>query len=357
MAASRVYSLSPSEARARTLPATYFGYNDSPGDGDTPTKPDAMPTLPQGAVSPPTQLEVHHVTHPALQNLINNPSHSCSPPSTLEKSRDALCPPSTSPSPAPPTPCKENRSKPTSTCRKKFTGMDLVFVARAVNEICPWNAGHGQKMKAWENVVEALVKAGFRHKLSAEVVCQKAEGLVGYRKTPVSQDKHIKAIVSILDSSRDDRILISALLDRMESQYDATKKADEVKKAELQKKHEEDTIARDTLRQASMSTSQGKRRSNEVETDTEGSDDSKSGSSSSTDSLDRRKAKRPRPSVDSSQDQLLQFMQDDFQARRNHETHFTEWMERQEGRHERFVGLFEGLLKVEQEKLALARGH
>ncbi|GLB43846.1 hypothetical protein LshimejAT787_1500300 [Lyophyllum shimeji] len=250
-----------SQDTSRVL-ATYFSYNDSPGMVKRPRNLTLCPH--SSRVLLVHQLSSRSIISPTppLQNLINNPSHSCSPPSTPEKSRDVFCPLSTSLSPAPPTAHKENRSKPTSTCRKKFTSMDLVFVTRAVNEICPWNAGHRQKTKAWKNVVEALVKAGFHHKLSAEVVRQKAEGLVGYRKTPASQDKHIKAIVSILDSSRDDRILISALLDRMESQYDAAKKADEVKKAELQKKHEEDTIARDTLRQASMSTLQGKRRSN-----------------------------------------------------------------------------------------------
>lgn len=174
---NRQSSLSPASARSKSIPAALFG-------GDMPENYTRFPS-----VTPVKHIQQETpgpcTSRPALRNILNSPSPRT--PSTPKKAVHTLTrSPSRSPTlpPGPAAADAADKKKP-ATKRRKFTGMDLVQIARAVNEVNPWVAVHGEKGKAWEKVNALLIKTEFRHKLNGEGIRQKAEGLVGYRKVNI----------------------------------------------------------------------------------------------------------------------------------------------------------------------------
>ncbi|KAJ6533471.1 hypothetical protein B0H10DRAFT_2247163 [Mycena sp. CBHHK59/15] len=119
-----------------------------------------------------------------------------------------------------------------------FTGEDLIMIARAVIDANPFVAPHGQKGQVWQQVVDALWAQEFRHTtISAASVQHKAEALISYKKDPDGKHKNLSNIIGEGTSAS---ITIGALLERLETNFDAAKDKSEDAKAKLKKKNDED---------------------------------------------------------------------------------------------------------------------
>ncbi|KAJ6559306.1 hypothetical protein B0H10DRAFT_2216668 [Mycena sp. CBHHK59/15] len=109
----------------------------------------------------------------------------------------------------------------------RFTGEDLIMIARAVIDANPFVAPHGQKGQVWQQVVDALWAQEFRHMtISAASVQHKAEALISYKRDPYGKHKNLSNIIGQGTSTS---ITINAAKDKSE---DA--------KAKLKKKNDED---------------------------------------------------------------------------------------------------------------------
>ncbi|KAJ7754270.1 hypothetical protein B0H14DRAFT_3512618 [Mycena olivaceomarginata] len=120
---------------------------------------------------------------------------------------------------------KENGEPDTSTKRKGLMGKDLTLIARAVN---------------------------FCHKtISAASVQHKAEALVLYKKN----------LSNVISEGTSASITIRALLECLETQFDAAKDKSDNAKAKLKKKNNEDREGGESICQASMHTHHKRARS------------------------------------------------------------------------------------------------
>ncbi|KAF8215444.1 hypothetical protein K438DRAFT_1801264 [Mycena galopus ATCC 62051] len=93
--------------------------------------------------------------------------------------------------------------------------------------------------------------------ISAASAQHKAESLVGYKKNPNGKHKNLSNIIGEGTSAS---ITIGALLEALETQYDAAKDKSEEGKAKLKKKNDEDREGGDSLREASMNTFRKRKR-------------------------------------------------------------------------------------------------
>ncbi|KAJ7442125.1 hypothetical protein FB451DRAFT_114546 [Mycena latifolia] len=155
---------------------------------------------------------------------------------------------------------KENGEQDTASKGKPtFTGEDLITIGRVVIDLNPWLAPHGQKAHVWQEAVNVLTQRGFRHAtISAASVQHKAEALVAYKKDPTGKHKNLNNIIGEGTSAS---ITIGALLERLETQFDAAKDKSDDAKAKLRKKNDEDREGGESIRQASMKTLRKRARS------------------------------------------------------------------------------------------------
>ncbi|KAJ6493878.1 hypothetical protein DFH09DRAFT_1104342 [Mycena vulgaris] len=168
---------------------------------------------------------------------------------------------------------KENKGQDDSTTSKAgkpgFSGEDLIMIARVVVDKDPFLAPHGQKGAAWQEVVDILTELKFRHaSISAASIQHKAEALVSYKKDPTGKYKNLTNVIREGTSAS---ITIGALLERLETQFDAAKDKTDDAKAKLQKKNDEDREGGESIRRASMQTLRKRARSpnSDTESDTD----------------------------------------------------------------------------------------
>ncbi|KAJ7788479.1 hypothetical protein B0H14DRAFT_3504174 [Mycena olivaceomarginata] len=115
---------------------------------------------------------------------------------------------------------------------------------------------HGQ---IWQQIVSTLSAQNFCHKtISAASVQHKAEALVLYKKTPTGNHKNLSNVISEGTSAS---ITIRALLECLETQFDAAKDKSDNAKAKLKKKNNEDREGGESICQASMHTHHKRARS------------------------------------------------------------------------------------------------
>ncbi|KAJ7740415.1 hypothetical protein B0H14DRAFT_2638084 [Mycena olivaceomarginata] len=126
------------------------------------------------------------------------------------------------------------------------------MIAHAVIDANPWLAPHGQKGQIWQQIVDTLSAQNFRHKtISAASMQHKAEALVSYKKDPDGKHKNLSNVIGEGTSAS---IIIGALLECLEMQFDAAKDKSDDTKAKLKKKNDEDREGGESIRQASMRT-------------------------------------------------------------------------------------------------------
>ncbi|KAJ6468104.1 hypothetical protein C8R47DRAFT_1223396 [Mycena vitilis] len=143
--------------------------------------------------------------------------------------------------------------------RHTYNGDDHVAIARVVVDMNPWIAQHGQKGVIWQRCVEKLLALGFRHNnINATTLQHKCEALISYKKDPQGKNKKL---ANILGDGKSAGILIAALLERMETQYDEAKDKGDDAKAKAQAKHDADKEGGEAIRRASMQTLRKRRRS------------------------------------------------------------------------------------------------
>ncbi|KAK6971427.1 hypothetical protein R3P38DRAFT_3242393 [Favolaschia claudopus] len=134
--------------------------------------------------------------------------------------------------------------------KKTFTGDDLIMIARAAIDVNPFIAPHGQKGSAWQQVVDNLEAQNFRHKtISAASIQHKVEAMISFKKNP--NGKH-KNLANVIGEGTSASITIGALLERLETNFDAAKDKSDEAKAKLKKKNDEDRDGGEAIRQASM---------------------------------------------------------------------------------------------------------
>ena len=139
---------------------------------------------------------------------------------------------------------------------KKFTPDNLIEIACTMIDKNPFMEPYKQCTVAWECVRTYLMGHGFCHNISTDVLRQKANALILYKKVffpffncvtstdmtqdPESQNPKVKAIASVLKSSKDGNdnralIRISALLEQLEQDWDEAEKVEESKESEVKK--------------------------------------------------------------------------------------------------------------------------
>ncbi|KAJ7764154.1 hypothetical protein DFH07DRAFT_956169 [Mycena maculata] len=144
-------------------------------------------------------------------------------------------------------PEQQPSGKPKAT-RTIFGGTDLLQLGRAIVLKKPYFAPHGKIAEAWKQVNKYLVDNGFRHKVQYTVLQSKAKALIAFKKDPDGEDA--APVASQLQG--DAGILIAAVLEQMEQQYDDAKDKSDEAKSKLLKKTEDDRVAGEAIRAASM---------------------------------------------------------------------------------------------------------
>ncbi|KAJ3509511.1 hypothetical protein NLJ89_g5190 [Agrocybe chaxingu] len=240
--------------------------------------------------------------------------------------------------------------------RKKLTAQDLILIARAVIEKMPFLEGHGNRTAAWQNINNELQANGLSCQITADRLRQKAEAL-----NRESSDDKVRAIANTLKNTTDE-IAISALLDRMESQWDEAKDASDSKKAQIKKKHEEDRLGGEAIRRASMSGLKRKR----AHRDREDSDDdtqpdstagvTPSGSQSTLDNDDddskpqskrRRSMDRRQSRAEGAISKLAALVEEDMTSRNQQHEEMMAALDQRGRRTEKLLG---GFLAIEKDR-------
>ncbi|KAJ7453462.1 hypothetical protein FB451DRAFT_1281342 [Mycena latifolia] len=180
--------------------------------------------------------------------------------------------------------------------RTSIDGDDLLLIGRAVVQLQPFLAGHGDVTNAWKGVNTYLRAKGFQHDVSYNTIQNKAKALIAYKKDPGCQDA--RSVASHLVGEV--RITIAAVLEQMEKQWDDAKGKSDDAKAKIKKKNEDDRAAGEEIRAAAMRGRGRKRaatRSPSPTSDHESSPSKGVSTSSSldfTDFEDNKKSKRRR---------------------------------------------------------------
>ncbi|KAJ7042822.1 hypothetical protein C8F04DRAFT_1175925 [Mycena alexandri] len=226
----------------------------------------------------------------------------------------------------------ESRQEEGGEEKAKYTGPRLIILARAAVDAQPFLAAHGEKGSSWQSVVNIMkLDKEFRNtSLTANSVQHKAEALVAFKKNPNAQKS--KKLSSIIGQGTSSGIIIGALLERLEEQYDSAKDKSDDAKAKIKKKNDEDREGGNAIREASMKTFRKRRHDPSPAsdddtnlTDTGGASTSTPASrapapSSSLETLDEKpKRKRRRRNASSDTDGLLALMQQESERRAKHD--------------------------------------
>ncbi|KAK7016576.1 hypothetical protein R3P38DRAFT_3202770 [Favolaschia claudopus] len=138
-----------------------------------------------------------------------------------------------------------------SSDRSRFTASDLIHITRVVVDLQPYLAGHKLKGKTWALVVETLLSQGFPHpNISVGSVREKAYGLVAFKKEPGKNPQ----LANLIGEDTSASIVIAALLERLETQYDQAKNKSDKAKAAIKKKNDEDRKGGESIRNNSLKT-------------------------------------------------------------------------------------------------------
>ncbi|KAJ7112545.1 hypothetical protein C8R44DRAFT_856213 [Mycena epipterygia] len=138
--------------------------------------------------------------------------------------------------------------------RVAFRGRDLLQLARAVVDKQPFLAKHKEVAREWKAVNAYLVANGFRHRVKHTTIQRKAKALVAFKKDPTCEDA--QSVASQLQG--DVAILIGAVLEQLEKQWDDANTSEEEKQKIKQltrgaQKIEADRAAGEVIRNASLS--------------------------------------------------------------------------------------------------------
>ncbi|KAK7039744.1 hypothetical protein R3P38DRAFT_2514352, partial [Favolaschia claudopus] len=134
-------------------------------------------------------------------------------------------------------------------------------------DVDPFTAPHGQKAVSWQQVVDNLAEQGFRHTtISAASIQHKVEAMISFKKNP--NGKH-KNLANIIGEGTSASITIAALLERLETNFDAAKDKSDEAKAKLKKKNDEDRDGGEAIRQASLRAGRKRARSPSDDEDTD----------------------------------------------------------------------------------------
>ncbi|KAJ7867697.1 hypothetical protein B0H14DRAFT_332227 [Mycena olivaceomarginata] len=148
--------------------------------------------------------------------------------------------------------------------RAQYSGDDLILITREVVNVNPFIAAYGQKGVSWQQIADNLEERGFRHKITAATVQHKAEALISYKKDPNGKNKNLAKVIGEGTSAS---IIIGALLERMETQYDESKDKSDDAKAKLKAKQDADRVGGEAIRRASMQTMRKRARSPSISDD------------------------------------------------------------------------------------------
>ncbi|KAJ7128063.1 hypothetical protein C8R46DRAFT_1145038 [Mycena filopes] len=144
--------------------------------------------------------------------------------------------------------------------KAKYTGPALITLARAVIDVEPFLSSQGQKGAAWQEVVDTIKKSKhFRNTtVSAASAQNKAEKMVMFKKKPNASKN--KKLNNIIGEGTSDGVIIGALLERVEKQFDDAKGKSDAAKAKIKQKNDEDREGGNAIREASMKTFRKRRR-------------------------------------------------------------------------------------------------
>ncbi|KAJ7691355.1 hypothetical protein B0H17DRAFT_1133872 [Mycena rosella] len=154
---------------------------------------------------------------------------------------------------------KKDKENEETGASKGYTGEELITLARVVIDADPFMRPHGQKGGAWQEITETLRQRNFRPtSISAASVQHKVEALVAYKKDPAGKHKNL---ANVIGEGTAASITIGALLERLETQFDAAKDKSDDAKVKIKKKNDEDREGGEAIRQASMRTLRKRARS------------------------------------------------------------------------------------------------
>ncbi|KAJ7911733.1 hypothetical protein B0H13DRAFT_1875566 [Mycena leptocephala] len=171
--------------------------------------------------------------------------------------------------------------------RNVFGGTQLIQLARAIDKCKPYLAPHGGVGDSWKATNQHLKANGFNLDVKYTALQTKAKALIAYKKDPTCEEAK-----SVASHIKDDvAILIASTLEKIEQQYDDAKDKSDAAKLELKEKLENETMAGDKVRGASMIAHQKRKRSdspaaNDDDTDNEASTPRKASGVSATSSLE-----------------------------------------------------------------------
>ncbi|KAK7057100.1 hypothetical protein R3P38DRAFT_3168611 [Favolaschia claudopus] len=154
--------------------------------------------------------------------------------------------------------------------RVRFDASDLIHITRVVVDLQPYLARHNEKSKTWALVVSTLLEQDFPHKdISAGTIHDKADALVAFKKEPAKNPQ----IANVIGEDTSASIVIAALLERLETQYDQAKNKSDSAKAKIKKKNDEDRKGGESIRNNSMKTLRSRPRTSTADPDDDSTDD------------------------------------------------------------------------------------
>ncbi|KAK6984321.1 hypothetical protein R3P38DRAFT_2576127 [Favolaschia claudopus] len=149
--------------------------------------------------------------------------------------------------------------------RVRFDASDLIHITRVVVDLQPYLARHNEKGKTWALVVSTLLEQDFPHKdISAGSVTNNL-----YSKEPAKNPQ----IANIIGEDTSASIVIAALLERLETQYDQAKNKSDSAKAKIKQKNDEDRKGGESIRNNSMKTLRSRPRTSTADPDDDSTDD------------------------------------------------------------------------------------
>ncbi|KAJ7765316.1 hypothetical protein B0H16DRAFT_1796707 [Mycena metata] len=263
---------------------------------------------------------------------------------------------------------KGDENQPTNTTavktgRRKFTGRELLNVARAVVVLQPFLAPTKGVGEAWKGVNTYLREHSFRLDVKYTTLQAKAKALVAFKKNPACEDA--KTVTPLIEG--DIAVLIASALEAMETQYDAAKDKTDDAKLKLKEKSDEDRTAGNAIRDASMRARKCRLRSpspaREDETPCKGRSSTALSATPSIELVDsdegegshkrakRRKTERRSDPSPSASANILKIMEKDMEQRQRYQREtaaaMNTYMNRAAEGQERLMGLLERLIEKE----------
>ncbi|KAJ6548359.1 hypothetical protein B0H19DRAFT_1378889 [Mycena capillaripes] len=244
--------------------------------------------------------------------------------------------------------------------RIQFSANDLIHIARVAVDVKPFLAEHKSKGTTWQLLKDTLVQEGFPHRsVRTDTIQHKVEGLVAFKKDPSKNKK----LANLIGEGTSAGITIAALLERLEDQHDQGKDKSDEAKAKIKKKSDEDHMAGEAIRSASMKTLRTRTHTHGDDdgdiTDTESADTPwrrPIASSSSIETVDsddsdaanKRKTKRRRRNPGADTEALLALMKAENERRAKHDARIADAFDTFVGNNSRqkdeYIGLLRDLL-------------